>query len=102
MRNFLTFLSLKAACLIPHLAIRESGVWLDEALQTCAYALLMHVVSENKRANQAVKCVFAACLESATASWDIVCERVDSHSFARSMSLLNNLVLRTRGGYSLT
>jgi hypothetical protein len=29
-RNFLNVLSLKAAYLIPHLAIRQSGVWLDE------------------------------------------------------------------------
>jgi hypothetical protein len=29
-RNFLNFLSLKAAYLIPHLAVRESGVWHDE------------------------------------------------------------------------
>jgi hypothetical protein len=29
-RNFLNFLSLKAAYLIPQQAIRESGVWLDE------------------------------------------------------------------------
>ena len=29
-RNFLNFLSLKAAYLIPQLAIRESGVWMDE------------------------------------------------------------------------
>jgi hypothetical protein len=30
-RNFLTFLSMKATYLIPQLAIREAGVWLDEA-----------------------------------------------------------------------
>jgi spore cortex formation protein SpoVR/YcgB (stage V sporulation) len=29
-RNFLNFLSPKAAYLIPQLAIRESGVWLNE------------------------------------------------------------------------
>jgi hypothetical protein len=29
-RNFLNFLSIKAAYLIPQLAIRESGAWLDE------------------------------------------------------------------------
>jgi hypothetical protein len=32
-RNFLHFLSLKAAYLIPHVAIRESGVWLVERAQ---------------------------------------------------------------------
>jgi hypothetical protein len=30
-RNFLTFMSMKAAYLIPQLALTESGVWLDEA-----------------------------------------------------------------------
>jgi hypothetical protein len=29
-RNFLNFLSIKAAYLIPQLAIRDLGVWLDE------------------------------------------------------------------------
>jgi hypothetical protein len=33
-RNFLTFVSLKASYLIPQLAIRESGVWLDEDAHT--------------------------------------------------------------------
>jgi hypothetical protein len=28
--DFLTFMSLKVACLIPQLAIRESGGWFDE------------------------------------------------------------------------
>jgi hypothetical protein len=32
-RNFLIFLSLKASYLIPQLAIRESGAWLDEQAQ---------------------------------------------------------------------
>jgi hypothetical protein len=44
-RNFLTFLSLKVAYLIPQLAIRESGVWLDEQAQNYAYALLLHGAS---------------------------------------------------------
>jgi hypothetical protein len=48
-RNFMTFLSLKAAYLIPHVAIRESGVWLDEHAQNYAYALILHDVNENKR-----------------------------------------------------
>jgi hypothetical protein len=48
-RNFLTFMPLKAEYLIPKLAIRESGVWLDEAAQKYAYAMLLHGTSENKR-----------------------------------------------------
>jgi hypothetical protein len=38
-RNFLTFMSMKDAYLIPQLAIGDSGVWLDEARHTYAYAL---------------------------------------------------------------
>jgi hypothetical protein len=49
-RNFLTFMSLKAAYLVPQPALRESGVWLDEATQNCVYALLLHAPSENKPA----------------------------------------------------
>jgi hypothetical protein len=48
--NFLSFLFLKAAYLIPQLAIRKSGMWLDEAAQAYAFALLVHDTSENKRA----------------------------------------------------
>jgi hypothetical protein len=46
-RNFLNFLSIKAAYLIPHLAIRDSGVWLDEKAQHFAYTLLLHAASVN-------------------------------------------------------
>jgi hypothetical protein len=92
-RNFLTFLSLKAAYLISQLYIRESGVWLYEALQIYAYAMLLHVARENKGVNQAVKCIFCARPDCATAAWDILCERLDGRSFARSLSLLDNLVV---------
>jgi hypothetical protein len=101
-RNFLTFLSLKAAYLIQQLAIRESGVWIDEAAQTYAYALLLHAASENKRADHAVKCIYAAHHDCAIAAWDIRCEGMDGRSFARSFSLLDNLMLRQRPCQSLT
>jgi hypothetical protein len=58
-RNFLTLLSLKAAYLISHLALRDSRVWLAEGAQTYAYALLLHATTENKRGDQAVKCISA-------------------------------------------
>jgi hypothetical protein len=101
-RNFLTFLSLKAAYLIPQLSIRESCDSLDEAAQTYAYARLVHATIENKRAEHAVKCISAARPDCATAAWDIMCERLDNHSFARSLSLLDNLMLRQRSGQPLT
>jgi hypothetical protein len=101
-RNFLTFLSVKATYLIPKLAIRESGVWLDKQAQNYVYALFIHVANENKRANEAVKCVSAACPDCATTAWDILYERLDCRSFARSLSLLDNLMLQQRPCKSLT
>jgi hypothetical protein len=48
-RKLMNFLSLKAAHLIPQLAIRESGVWLHEQAQHYAYTLLLHAASANQR-----------------------------------------------------
>jgi hypothetical protein len=100
-RNFLNLLSLKAAYLIPQLANRESGVWLDEKAQHYACTLLLHAASANQRADQTMKCVSPARPDCATAAWDILCERLDCRSFARSMSLLDNLVMRECLGQSL-
>jgi hypothetical protein len=99
-RTLLNFLSipLKAAYLIPQLAIRDSGVWLDEPAQHYAYTLLLHAASANQRADQAMKCVSLARLDCAAAAWDILCERRDNRSFARSLSLLENLMVRQRHG----
>jgi hypothetical protein len=72
-RNFLMLLSLKATHLIPQLAISESGVWLDEADQNYAYELLLHAANENKRVDQAVKCIYTTRHDCATAAWDILC-----------------------------
>jgi hypothetical protein len=87
---------------IPELAIRESGVWLDEQAQRYAYALLLHAANENKRVDHAVKCVSAARPDCATKAWDIMCERLDCRSFSRSLSVLDNLVPMQRLGHSLT
>jgi hypothetical protein len=100
-RNFLNFLSLKAAYLISQLAIRESGVRLDEQVQHYAFTLLLHAASANQRADQAMNYVSLARPDCATAAWDIMCERLDCRSFARSMSLLDNLMLKQRLGQSL-
>jgi hypothetical protein len=99
-RNFLNFLSLKATYLIPHMAIRESGVWLEEQAQHYAYTLLLHAASANQRADQAMKCVSPARPDCATAAWDIMCDRLDCRSFARSLSLHDNLMLKQRHGQS--
>jgi hypothetical protein len=84
--SFLSFLSLKAARFIPRLAIRVSGTWLDEQAQHYAYTLLLHAANDNKRVDKAVKCVSAARPDCATTTWDIMCERLDCWSFARSLS----------------
>jgi hypothetical protein len=56
-KNFSNFLSVKAANLIPQLAIRESGAWLDEEAQHYAYTLILYAARDNKRVDQALKCV---------------------------------------------
>jgi hypothetical protein len=101
-RSFLNFLSIKATYLIPQLAIRDSSVWLDEPAQHYAYTVLLHAASANQRAGQAMKCVSPARLDCAAAAWDIMCERLDSRSFARSLSLLDNLMFKKRPGQSLS
>jgi hypothetical protein len=95
-RNFLNFLSLKAPYLIPQLAICESGVRVNEHAQHYAYTLLLHAASANQRAYQAMKCVSLARPGCATAAWDILNERLDSRSFARSLTLRDNLMLKQR------
>jgi hypothetical protein len=97
-RYFHNFLSIKAAYLIPQLAIRDSGVWLDEQAQHYAYTQLLHVASANQRADQAIKCVSPTRPDCAAAAWDILCERLDSRSFACSLSLLDSLMVRQRHG----
>jgi hypothetical protein len=68
MRNSLNVLSLKAVYLIPQLAIRESGVWLDEQAHHYAYTLLLHGANGNKRVDQAMKCVSHASPDCAHAA----------------------------------
>jgi hypothetical protein len=62
----------------------------------------LHAASENKRVDQAVKCIFATRPDYATAAWDILCERQDVRSFARYISLLDDLMLRQHLGHSIS
>jgi hypothetical protein len=101
-RNFLNFLSLKAAYLIPQLAIRESGVWVDEQARHYAYRMLLHAANASQRADQAMKCVSQARPDCAIAAWGIMCERLDCRSFACSLSLMDNLMLTQRPSQSRT
>jgi hypothetical protein len=47
--------------------------------------MLLHATNANQRADHAMKCVSSAPPDCATASWDILCERLDCRSFARSL-----------------
>jgi uncharacterized protein YpmS len=49
-RKFLTFLSLKTTYFMPKLAILVSGVWLYEAAQNFAYAIMLLPVAREKNA----------------------------------------------------
>jgi hypothetical protein len=49
-----------------------------------------------------MKCVSPARQDCAAAAWDILCERLDCRSFARSLSLLENLMVRQRSSQSLS
>jgi hypothetical protein len=49
-----------------------------------------------------MKCVSPARLDCAAAAWDILCECLDSRFFARSMSLLDNMMVRQHHGQSLS
>jgi hypothetical protein len=100
-RTFLNFLSIKAAYLIPQLAIRDSGVKLDEQAKHYAYTLLLHAAIANQRVDQAMKCVSPARPDCAAAAWDM-CERLDYRSFVRSLPLLENLMVRQRHGLPLS
>jgi hypothetical protein len=62
----------------------------------------MHFANENKRADHAVKCISTPPPDCATTAWDVLCERSDARSFARSLSQLDNLMLRQRHGQSPT
>jgi hypothetical protein len=93
---------MKAAYLIPQVAIRESGAWLDEQARHYAYTLVLDAAIDNKRVDQALQCVAPARPDCATATSNIMCERLDCKSFARSLSLLDNLMLRQRHDQSMT
>jgi hypothetical protein len=84
------------------LAIRESGAWVDEQAQHYAYTLLLHAANANQHTNPAMKCVSHARPDCAIAAWDVLCERLDCRSFARSLSQPDNLILTQRPSQSLT
>jgi hypothetical protein len=64
--------------------------------------MLLHAASDNKRVDQVVKCIYVDGPNCGPIAWDILCERLDDRSFARSLILLDNLMLRQRPAQSLT
>jgi hypothetical protein len=74
----------------------------DKAAPNYAFALLLHIASANKRVDQAVKCISAVLHDCAIVAWGIMCERLDGRSFARSLYMLDNLMLWQRPRQSLT
>jgi hypothetical protein len=61
----------------------------------------MHAASDNKRADQVVKCIYVVGPNCGLGAWDIMCGRLDDCSFARSLILLDSLMLRQRPAQSL-
>jgi hypothetical protein len=102
--RLLDFLSLKAAYLIlqGQVALRESRAYLDESALSYAFALLHHAVGDKRRDDQAVRCITAARPNCGAAIWEILCERMNARSYARSLALLDNIMLRQRPGQSVT
>jgi hypothetical protein len=101
--RFPSFMMLKVADPIPQLAMRDFGVYLDEsAHNSYAFALLLHVAGGNKRADQEVRCFTATRPDCCVVAWQIVYESPDAWSFARTLALLDSLMLRQRPGQSVT
>ena len=67
-RDFLSFLSIKGAALIPQLALSPSGVPLNPVAQRCAHAMLVQFCRQNKQAAQAIAGVPAGRPDCGTAA----------------------------------
>jgi hypothetical protein len=74
-RDFLSFLSIKGAALIPHLTLSSSGVPLNTIAQRFAHAMLVQCCRHNKAAAQAIASVRAGRPECGTAACELLCER---------------------------
>jgi hypothetical protein len=77
-RNFLSFLSIKAAELIPQVAMSSFCVPLNPVAQRYAHAMLVRCCRHNKFAAQAIAGVLAGRPDCGTAAWEFLCERLDA------------------------
>jgi hypothetical protein len=101
-RDFLSFLSIKAAALIPQLALSSSGVPLNPVAQRYAHAMLVKCCRQNKPAAQTIAGVPTARPDCGTAAWEMLCERLDAQSISRTLSLLDRMMVRQAYGQSVS
>jgi hypothetical protein len=101
-RDFLSFLSIKGAALIPQLALSSSGVPLNPVAQRFAHAMLVQCCRQNKPAAQAIAGVPAGRPDCGTAAWEMLCERLDAQSISRTVSLLDRLMVCQASGQSIS
>ena len=101
-RDFLSFLSIKGAALIPQLALSSSGVPLNPVAQRFAHAMLVQCCRQNKPAAQAIAGVPARRPDCGTAAWEMLCDRLDAQSISRTLSLLDRMMVRQASGQSVS
>jgi hypothetical protein len=101
-RDFLSFLSIKGAALIPQMAMSSSDVPLNPVAQRFAHAMLVQCCRQNKPDAQAIEGVPAGRPDCGTAAWEMLCERLDAQSILRTLSLLDRMMVRQAFGQSVS
>jgi hypothetical protein len=104
-RDFVSFLSIKAAALIPpvhRLALSSSGGPLSPVAQRYAHAMLVQCCRQNKHDAQTIAGVRAGRPDCGTAAWEMLCERLDAQSISRTLSLLDRMIVRQACGQSVS
>jgi hypothetical protein len=97
-RDFLSFLSLKAAALIPEMAMSSSGVPLNTVAQRYAHAMLVQCCRHNKPLAHAIVGASARRHDFGKAAWEGLCERLDAQSIPGTLSLLDRMMVRQAFG----
>jgi hypothetical protein len=93
-RDFLSFLSIKAAALIPQLVLSSSGVPLNIVAQRYAHAMLVQCCRHNKHVAQAIAGVSVGRPDRGTLAWQVMCERLDAQAISRTLSLMDRIMVR--------
>jgi hypothetical protein len=100
-RDFLSFLSIKAAALILQLALSLSCVPINPIAQRYAHAMLPHLCRHSKPAAHAIAGVSAGLHDCGTVAWEM-CERHDAQSISRTHSLLDRMMVRHASGHAVS